>query len=101
MTILIKRPDEERYWWWCPGCASDKGGWGLHIFDERWDFNGDMLFPTFRASYLAEGNWKGKPTRCHSFVTDGKIEYLSDSTHSLAGQTVQMVDIPEPWDAAE
>lgn len=30
---------------------------------------------------------------CHSFVTDGKIQFLSDCTHDLAGQTVDMVDI--------
>lgn len=29
---------------------------------------------------------------CHSFVTDGRIQFLSDSTHDLAGQTV---DLPE------
>jgi hypothetical protein len=37
----------------------------------------------------------GKPIytpRCHSFVTDGRIQFLSDSTHALAGQTV---DLPE------
>ncbi|WP_019573378.1 DUF6527 family protein [Curvibacter lanceolatus] len=31
--------------------------------------------------------------RCHSFVTDGRIQFLSDCTHELAGQTV---DLP-PW----
>jgi hypothetical protein len=29
---------------------------------------------------------------CHSFVRNGKIEYLSDCTHNLAGKTV---DIPK------
>lgn len=29
---------------------------------------------------------------CHSFVTDGRIQFLTDSTHELAGQTV---DLPE------
>jgi hypothetical protein len=32
---------------------------------------------------------------CHSFVTDGRIQFLNDCTHPLAGQTV---DIPE-WPA--
>jgi hypothetical protein len=33
-------------------------------------------------------------TICHSYVTDGKIQFLNDCTHELAGQTV---DLPE-WD---
>lgn len=32
------------------------------------------------------------PRVCHSFVRDGKIEFLSDCTHRLAGQTVEMED---------
>jgi hypothetical protein len=30
---------------------------------------------------------------CHSFVRDGRIEFLSDCTHSLAGQTVELPEI--------
>ena len=30
---------------------------------------------------------------CHSFVTDGLIQFLGDCTHALAGQTVDM----PPW----
>lgn len=33
---------------------------------------------------------------CHSFVTDGCIQYLGDCTHRLAGQTV---DLPA-WEAS-
>lgn len=33
--------------------------------------------------------------RCHSFVRDGKIEFLSDSTHKLAGQTVDLPPLPD------
>jgi hypothetical protein len=31
---------------------------------------------------------------CHSFVRAGKIQFLSDCSHELAGQTVEMPD----WD---
>jgi len=34
----------------------------------------------------------GIPSVCHSFVTDGRIQFLTDCTHALAGQTV---DIPD------
>lgn len=27
---------------------------------------------------------------CHSFVRNGKIEFLSDCTHELAGKTVEL-----------
>ena len=31
---------------------------------------------------------------CHSFLRDGRWEFLNDSAHHLAGQTVDMVDLP-------
>ncbi len=32
----------------------------------------------------------GKDEVCHSFVTDGQIQFLGDCTHKLAGQTVPL-----------
>lgn len=32
-------------------------------------------------------------TVCHTFVTDGRIQFLGDCTHELAGQTVDLPDI--------
>lgn len=77
----------------------------------RWTWNGDTEKPTFSPSVLvksqklvkdAEGNWLGEwerdaagnliPSVCHSFVTDGRIQFLSDCTHKLAGQTVDLPD---------
>jgi len=81
-----------------------------------WTFvNNDPERPTFRASYLvksghhAKGHKKGDSCWCtfekehgkkapfecricHSFVTDGKIKFLKDCTHSLAGQEVDLPD---------
>lgn len=63
----------------CPGCGC------LHAFDpERWQWNGDLEAPTFSPSMLVRA-WEGAP-RCHSFVTAGRIRFLADSTHELAGQ---------------
>lgn len=31
---------------------------------------------------------------CHSFVVDGKIQFLGDCTHALAGQTVELPEWP-------
>ncbi len=73
---------------WSPGDNS-------HIlFDDRWSFNGDFEKPTFTPSMLVNANMPGA-TRSHFFVTDGKIQYLADCDHELAGQTVDMVDLDD------
>lgn len=43
--------------------------------------------------------WKAQPWTqtqvhhvCHSFVRDGRIEFCGDSTHAMAGQTVELPD---------
>lgn len=79
----------------CPACGT------MHAPDQRWAFNGDMDRPTFSPSLRVK--WK-KPIEndqyvdvvCHSFIRDGRIEFCSDSTHHMAGMTV---DIPE-WEEA-
>lgn len=93
----------------CPACGF------AHKFDKKWTFNGDFQKPTFRASMLVrwfrydepdnlykpdgtvnvgpDGKIPGKDIVCHSFVTDGNIEFLGDCTHELAGQTVPLPDI--------
>lgn len=80
----------------CPGCNSVHG---VVTNPRRWTWNGDLVRLTFSPSILVtyDGRDAGEddapPTRCHSFVTDGRIQFLSDCTHVLAGQTV---DLP-PW----
>lgn len=97
----------------CPGCGY------THVIGSGWGFNGNVEIPTFTPSLLvrsghycshhkdgddcwctfnkkrvAEGH---EPSRfecsvCHSFITDGRIQFLSDCTHKLAGQTVDLPD---------
>lgn len=87
----------------CPGCDDNH-----QISVGTWTFNGDLERPTFTPSVLVGGvQWApsmgfhkpnhvgiavGEPIVCHSFVTDGRIEFLGDCTHALAAQTV---DLPE------
>jgi hypothetical protein len=72
----------------CPACGYP------HVFETgRWTFNGDYGRPTFRPSMLVNANMPQLGPRCHSFVTDGKIQFLSDCTHSMAGKTVELPDI--------
>lgn len=77
--------------WWCPGCQHP------HQCDKRWKFNGNLERPTFEPSILVTDNFSaedGGPGRCHSFVRDGKIEYLGDCTHSFKGLTIELPDWP-------
>lgn len=79
----------------CPGCGN------AHAFTvggdpnshPRWQWNGSFDCPTFSPSLSCNKDFP--ESRCHSFVRDGKIEFLSDCHHALAGQTV---DIPD-WEA--
>jgi len=83
---------------WCPGCDGAhqvKVGTGA---GPRWGYNGNPDRPTFTPSVLVRYNGldadtpDGIPSVCHSFVTDGRIQFLSDCTHHLAGQTVDLPD---------
>lgn len=81
-------------WFFCPGCR-------VHhcIRDDKWKFNGDCLLPTFSPSVLVHPT-PTRPYVCHSFVTHGRIQFLSDCGHALAGKTV---DLPvfDGWDQAD
>lgn len=84
----------------CPGCKEQ------HIIpvkpsDKGWDFNGDLERPTVSPSilvyphgYLKDDGSVGQTFRCHTFVRDGQIQFLNDCTHELAGQTVDLPEVP-------
>jgi|CXWL01.1.fsa_nt_gi hypothetical protein len=95
---------------WCPGCAE------IHMVNTdqsdppAWGFNENYDAPTFTPSILVRGVRRitddeadrimaGEkldiPKRvCHSFVTDGRIQFLNDCTHAMAGQTVALERAP-------
>lgn len=76
----------------CPGC---RGPQQLPVTGpQAWKWNGSMESPTFEPSILTTWESPGKGKRiCHSYVTDGKIKFLSDCTHGLAGQTVELPEV--------
>jgi hypothetical protein len=97
----------------CPGCGfSHEINTYVNTGEPVWSFNGNLAKPTVTPSILVrfvshpgnaemdgdekyvlgdDGRLKGaKDEVCHSFITDGKIQFLSDCTHSLAGQTVEL-----------
>lgn len=78
---------------WCPGCEM------LHAPQikgpKAWTFNDDHDRPTFAPSILVQFTMGDEQRRCHSFVQEGQIEFLSDCTHPLAGKTVPMPELPD------
>ena len=91
----------------CPGCDGVHQVWTKTTRPNGgWTFNGDMDRPTFSPSVLVTydgrdadgkdvGFGPGPPSRCHSFVTDGQIQFLGDCSHALAGQTVSLPEYQE------
>lgn len=114
----IVRDNEGKFYgikWLCPGCTWDDGApqtkilpvdWmppgeseqSPHVAGKpRWGFNGNFDAPTFTPSVL--GSYESGPERtpyvCHSFVTDGRIQFLGDCTHALVNQTVDLPELEE------
>lgn len=90
--VLSKVEDREEWIFWCPGCEC------AHFVNASWTRSGTDEAPTIRPSILVRGHVGGKggtPTRCHIYVTNGQIRFLSDCTHKLAGQTVPMTPIDD------
>lgn len=83
----------------CPGCNEP------HVVpvtgSNAWGFNSDFDRPTLTPSILVyphaillDDGTTGQSHRCHSFVRDGRIEFLGDCTHPLAGKTVDLTELP-------
>ena len=77
----------KRFAFFCPGCGHD------HWFKcdgetPTWTWNGDYIKPTVSPSIFC--NPSDPQSRCHLFMADGKLAFLGDSWHKLAGQTVPM-----------
>lgn len=109
----LRRLEGGKVAYWCPGCdmahavTVDPGHPG-----PCWSWDGDPDAPTFQPSVLCRqetwvppvtpeniDDWKRKPwpqrkqvNICHASVIDGRIQFLEDSTHALAGKTVPMPD---------
>lgn len=57
-----------------------------------WHWNGDIYDPTFSPSILSRFPYdmERKVKRNHVFVRAGKIQYLPDCSHDLAGKTIEL-----------
>ena len=115
MTTVIRLATSQTLSFWCPGCNEAHS---IRYSGTRpcWSWNNDLVKPTFSpSSHIKTGHYcthynpetdscwcmyykdpqDYQCTICHSFVTDGKIQYLADSTHALAGQTVDLPKFPK------
>ncbi len=86
---------------YCRGCEMKH-----QVNDIHWRWSRDRVKPTVTPSILVTGTVpltdeeidlvmagtpvKVQPLRCHSYITDGKIIYLSDCSHHLADQVVDL-----------
>lgn len=93
---IKNQPGDPDFVFHCPGCDCLHGVWTTTRNDNKaiWEFNGDVEKPTVKRSLSIKFYQNGKMQTCHSFITDGNIQFLQDSTHHLAGQTVQLKPIP-------
>ncbi len=119
LSSRLRSVEGGRIMFWCPGCKEPHAvavGAGQ---GPRWSWNGNADLPTFAPSVLvrevrspsgdvmtdeeeaeydaifAAGGREAVfasrfGTVCHFFVTDGRIQFLTDCTHPLAGQTVEL-----------
>lgn len=88
---------------WCPGCNE------MHVVPDSWTFDGNAALPTFSPSVRIRGvrthpdtglalerDAEGRPVEfcCHYILTAGRLNFCGDSTHALAGQTVDLPELP-------
>ena len=99
---------------WCPGCCEYHQVRVEYGRGRVWGFNGNYDRPSFSPSILVRtGHYVPGMTRyecscrsgvkdecriCHSYVTDGQIQFLDDCTHHLAGRTIPLLAAPETED---
>jgi hypothetical protein len=86
--VLVDNEQEKQFMFHCPACGHAHSV-RVRGPRPRWTVTGvEEDRPTVSPSIRARAG----DSVCHSFVEQGKIRYLSDCTHHLAGQTV---DIPD------
>lgn len=120
MKILreVEQPSQFQWIIFCPGCKCGHGIRVGQSCGPNWEFNGNVDSPTFTPSLLVSGvtlppvdpetgDWERGPdgkyitgpdgrilgsknSVCHSYITDGNIQFLGDCTHELKGQKVQL-----------
>lgn len=83
----------------CPGCGCMHGVYpkGMAGAGPRWDIHSINPF-TISPSLLVTMNHRDGARRCHSFIKDNHIQFLSDCTHELKSKTVPLGNFNEDYD---
>jgi hypothetical protein len=90
---------EVSYLFDCPACGI---GHSCRIGAQQpglplWSFNGNLDAPTFHPSLVVRWTRRELSVLCHSFIRDGRMQFLSDCTHEFAGRTVEIPDLEPGW----
>lgn len=105
---LIRFVDKLTVMWWCPGCNEHHG---VPVNAGKWTWDMAVDRPTLSPSVLVKGVFamrpgeaerilagekiEPRPRICHCYVRAGRIEFLSDCNHAMAGTQVDMLDLDE------
>jgi hypothetical protein len=80
-----------KYIFFCPACQEN------HVVSTvetghsmGHQLKGSLAKPTIIPSILSYGDKSAGKPRCHSFITKGKIKFMRDSGHAMAGKTVAL-----------
>jgi transposase-like protein len=93
LSTILALQDDDKLRFMCPGCKSFHA---IHVNQgksTRWDWNGDITKPTFTPSINVTWDDGDEKYKCHSYVTNGNIQFLNDCTHDLVGKTVPLPPI--------
>lgn len=76
-----------------------------------WSWNGSLDKPTLKPSIIVKGTVpltdeeadrvlagekiEPKPQICHTWITDGQVQFLSDCTHELAGKIIDLLEVED------
>lgn len=102
----------------CPACKQEHALPIKGIGVLAWSWNGNLEKPTLSPSVLTRGtcftekgerdykewydngsnpdaafNFETEEVVCHLFLRDGTIEYLNDCSHSMKGQSVNLLNL--------
>lgn len=79
IKVYHPNPDSEMHVFWCAACKETHT---FEVGEDKWDFNGDMEFPSYSPSL--------RYPDCHLILWRGTIYYCKDCNHEMKGQRVPL-----------
>jgi hypothetical protein len=95
MTVFHEVREDGKLWgiaFSCPGCQETHS---VPVVPPKgWTWNGDRekssLSPSILCHETLGPNKERLLPRCHSIISNGSIQFMADSQHTLAGKTVPL-----------